>query len=150
VNDQPAGQGPVAPEWLTIEQAAGWLQVSTKTIRRYIEAGSLPAVNLGGRAIRIRRKDLEAWLESRRVEPGGSLHHQAHLERKVERQERRAARHRHPPTLEELARMKVGVVQENPLTLCCNTCGAIWQAQVHANGKLARQALCCPNKCNCE
>ncbi len=81
---QPGGT-PLSPEWLTIEQAARWLQVSTKTIRRYIEAGSLPAINLGGRAIRIRRQDLDAWLQTRRIEPGASLRHQEHEQRREER-----------------------------------------------------------------
>ncbi len=79
----------VPPEWLTVEQVAEWLQVSTKTIRRYIEDGSLPAVNLGGRAIRIRRQDLDAWLEKRRVEPGISIRRQEHEERRERRRQRK-------------------------------------------------------------
>ena len=84
-----AGGVTVTPEWLTVEQVAEWLQVSTKTIRRYIEDGSLPAVNLGGRAIRIRRQDLEVWLQNRRVEPGASLRRQNHLERREQRRQRK-------------------------------------------------------------
>ncbi len=80
------------PEWLTVEQVAEWLQVSTKTIRRYIEAGTLPAVNLGGRAIRIRREDIEAWLQTRRVEPGTSLREQARAERKLAHEQAREQR----------------------------------------------------------
>ncbi len=87
--DNQTGRLPISPEWLTIEQAAQWLQVSTKTIRRYIEAGSLPAVNLGGRAIRIRRQDLEAFLQNRRVEPGVSLRRQEHLARREQRRQRK-------------------------------------------------------------
>ncbi len=90
--DNQAGGAGVQPEWLTIEQVADWLQVSTNTIRRYIEDGSLPAVNLGGRAIRIRRQDLDAWLEKRRVEPGVSIRQQDHLERRERREERRQRR----------------------------------------------------------
>ncbi len=82
-----AGGAAVPPEWLTVEQVAEWLQVSTKTIRRYIEDGSLPAVNLGGRAIRIRRQDLETWLQNRRVEPGIPLRRQEHLERRERRRQ---------------------------------------------------------------
>jgi excisionase family DNA binding protein len=89
VEDNQAGGGIVSPEWLTIEQVAEWLQVSTRTIRRYIEDGSLPAVNLGGRAIRIRRQDLEAWLENRRVEPGVSIRKQDHLVRRERRRQRK-------------------------------------------------------------
>jgi excisionase family DNA binding protein len=86
--NQPTDPAPVFPEWMTVEQAAEWLQVSTKTIRRYIEGGSLPAVNLGGRAIRIRRPDLEEWLETRRIEPGVSLRRQEREERRNERRQR--------------------------------------------------------------
>ncbi len=84
-----AGGAPIPPEWLTVEQVADWLQVSTKTIRRYIEDGSLPAVNLGGRAIRIRRQDLETWLQNRRVEPGVSLRRQEHQQRREQRRQRK-------------------------------------------------------------
>ncbi len=87
-----AGGAALPPEWLTVEQVADWLHVSTKTIRRYIEDGSLPAVNLGGRAIRIRRQDLEAWLEKRRVEPAVSIRRQEHEQRREEREQRREER----------------------------------------------------------
>ncbi len=90
--ENPAGGAALQPEWLTVEQVADWLQVSTKTIRRYIEDGSLPAVNLGGRAIRIRRQDLEAWLEKRRVEPGVSIRRQEYEQREQRREERRQER----------------------------------------------------------
>jgi excisionase family DNA binding protein len=85
--ENPAGGAARSPEWMTVEQVAEWLQVSTKTIRRYIEDGSLPAVNLGGRAIRIRRQDLEVWLQNRRVEPGASLHRQEQHERREQRRQ---------------------------------------------------------------
>jgi excisionase family DNA binding protein len=65
--DNQADQAPGLGEWLTVVQVTEWLQVSTRTIRRHMESGSLPAVNLGGRAVRIRRADLEAWLQTRRV-----------------------------------------------------------------------------------
>jgi excisionase family DNA binding protein len=68
---------------------ADWLKVSTKTIRRYTDDGSLPAVNLGGRAIRTRRQDLESWLQNRRVEPVVSTYRQSHLERHERRRQRR-------------------------------------------------------------
>ncbi len=140
-----------SPEWLTIEQAADWLQVSTKTIRRYIEGGSIPAVNLGGRAIRIRRQDLEAWLETRRIEPGVSLRR---LDRQERQEERRQRRYHvlHPPrhaTAEELERVNVSIAEENPLILRCNNCGTTWTPELHANGRLKRGAWCCPHGCNC-
>ncbi len=148
--DQPAGQTPNPLEWLTIEQAAGWLQVSTKTIRRYIEAGSLPAVNLGGRAIRIRRQDLESWLQTRRIEPGVSLRRQERLERAEERRQRHALHDRlRDITPDRLSEVNLSIEQENPLVLRCNTCGATWSPKQRSNGKLVRQSWCCPNGCNC-
>tara|TARA_R110000868_G_scaffold330273_1_gene591215 strand:- start:4520 stop:4693 length:174 start_codon:yes stop_codon:yes gene_type:complete len=45
----------------TISQAADLLQVNPRTIRRLIDAGKLPSVRVG-RAIRIRRSDLEQLL----------------------------------------------------------------------------------------
>ena len=48
------------PVYLSLEEAAEAMSVSTKTIRRWIAAGTLPAYRCGARAIRIRLEDLEA------------------------------------------------------------------------------------------
>lgn len=45
---------------LTIKEAAADLGVATKTIRRWISQGLLPAERVGPRLIRIRPDDLEA------------------------------------------------------------------------------------------
>jgi excisionase family DNA binding protein len=50
------------PRWLTIQSAAVWLDVSTKTIRRRIATGELPAYRCGKRGIRIKTEDLEAMM----------------------------------------------------------------------------------------
>lgn len=150
--EEDQSRGPASsPEWLTIEQAAEWLQVSTKTIRRYIESGSLPAVNLGGRAIRIRRQDLDAWLETRRIEPGVSLRRLDRQERQEERRQRRGYALRAPrhANAEELEQVKVSIAQEDPLMLRCNTCETTWTPELHPNGRLKRSAWCCPQGCNC-
>ena len=47
-------------EWLTREQAAEHLGVSTKTISHYVERGTLKAHKLG-RLLRFRREDLDAF-----------------------------------------------------------------------------------------
>ncbi len=130
---------PNAPEWYTIEQAAEWLQVSTKTIRRYIEAGSLPAVNLGGRAIRIRRQDLEAWLQTRRVEPG--LRGRRRL---------RLGRRPHKATADELANVGVSIAGTSPLQFRCERCGTVWIPEVRASGRLAHRSWRCPRGCNAD
>lgn len=49
---------------LTIEEAADFLHVSVKTIRRLIEHGTLPTQRIG-RQLRIRRGDLQGDLVTR-------------------------------------------------------------------------------------
>ena len=46
------------PRWLTIQEAADILRVSTRTIRKWIKAGELQAKKIGG-VWRIRRKEVE-------------------------------------------------------------------------------------------
>lgn len=49
---------------LTVREVAAELRVSEDTIRRRIDAGELPAVQLGGRgkSIRIPARELQEWL----------------------------------------------------------------------------------------
>ena len=46
-------------QWLTLAQAAEILGVCTRTIRRRIAAGELPAYKIGRKAIRIKIADLD-------------------------------------------------------------------------------------------
>lgn len=55
-------------EFLDVAGAAAVLRVSTKSIRRAIECGALQHYRFG-RVIRIRREDLDTWVEAHRVEP---------------------------------------------------------------------------------
>lgn len=50
------------PVYLSLEQAAELMSMSTKTIRRRISDGTIPAYQCGRRPIRIRLEDLEAAL----------------------------------------------------------------------------------------
>ena len=68
----PKVQGPQhklrrAPQLLTVEDAAIRLSVSTKSIRRWIEAGELPAVRLG-RAVRIEEGAVADFVDGRLIE----------------------------------------------------------------------------------
>lgn len=45
---------------LSVAEAATRLSVSQLTVRRWIAAGTLPAVRYGSRIIRVRRADLDA------------------------------------------------------------------------------------------
>lgn len=47
------------PVYLTLDEAAECMSVSTKTIRRWIAADILPAYRCGRRTIRVRLDDLE-------------------------------------------------------------------------------------------
>ena len=49
------------PRWLSIAAAAVWVGVSTKTIRRRIADGELPAYRCGG-TIRIKTDDVEGMM----------------------------------------------------------------------------------------
>ncbi len=55
----------VGPTLYTILQTAGFLQVSTKTIRRWIETGDLVAHRLGHQ-FRISELDLQTFIKMRR------------------------------------------------------------------------------------
>ena len=56
------------PEFLALREAATLLGMHWKVLRRAIEDGELRAYKLRSR-IRIRRADLDEWVESNRVKP---------------------------------------------------------------------------------
>ena len=60
-------------EWLSTADAADRLGINTRTLYRLIDAGEIPAYKFG-RVIRVQGKDVEAFVENARVEPG-SLEH---------------------------------------------------------------------------
>jgi excisionase family DNA binding protein len=51
-----------ARAYVGIPEAAVYLDVATKTIRRYITDGTLPAYRLGNRVIKVKIADLESVL----------------------------------------------------------------------------------------
>ena len=54
-------------EYLTVDQAASYLQLSTSSIRSYIRGGKLKAFRIAGRRkVLIQRADLMALLEPAR------------------------------------------------------------------------------------
>lgn len=55
-------------ELLTVAEVADLLRVSTMTVYRLIRGGELPAVRVG-RNYRVRRGDLDSYLEQQVVEP---------------------------------------------------------------------------------
>ena len=60
-------------EWLSTADAAKALGITPRTLYRFIDQGELPAYRFG-RVIRIKRADVDAFIEGARIEPG-SLEH---------------------------------------------------------------------------
>jgi excisionase family DNA binding protein len=58
------------PDLLTAREVAEAMRVSTMTVYRLIKAGDLPAIRVG-KHLRIRRAELEAYLDARTVAPDG-------------------------------------------------------------------------------
>ena len=56
-------------ESLKLSEVAQRLGVSEKTARRYVRAGTLPSVFIGG-AYRVSEDDLEEYVRRARVQPG--------------------------------------------------------------------------------
>ena len=62
----PSACPPDARDILTVEQVAAWLQVHPRQVQRL----GVPCRDLGHKTVRYHRKDVEAWLEERRVATG--------------------------------------------------------------------------------
>lgn len=56
-------------DWLSTADAAKSLGITPRTLYRFINQGDLPAYRFG-RVIRVKRVDIEAFVESSRIEPG--------------------------------------------------------------------------------
>lgn len=72
-------------ELWTVAQAAEHMGCSEKTVRRLLEAGRLPYINVSTRITRIDPVDVEIYLESRRVRAGA-------LQEKTKKTARRGVR----------------------------------------------------------
>jgi excisionase family DNA binding protein len=59
--------------WLTVRQVARELGVVTRTVHGLINSGQLTGYWIG-RVIRVRRVDLDRYLESVRIAPGALSH----------------------------------------------------------------------------
>lgn len=56
-------------DWLSTADAAKALGITPRTLYRFINQGDLPAYRFG-RVIRVKRVDVDAFIESSRIEPG--------------------------------------------------------------------------------
>jgi excisionase family DNA binding protein len=64
---------PEGVRWLSTKEASDRLGVTLRSLYRFIDEGALCAYRFG-RVIRLRERDLERFIESRRIEPGTLEH----------------------------------------------------------------------------
>lgn len=60
-------------EWLNTEEAAKSLGITTRTLYRFIDRGEIDAYRFG-RVFRLKRHDVDSFIESCKVEPGSLSH----------------------------------------------------------------------------
>ena len=58
-------------EVMTVSEVAQYLRVNPQTVYRKAKAGELPAVRIG-RAIRVRRSELDEWLKTWTLQKSGT------------------------------------------------------------------------------
>lgn len=59
--------------WMSTQEAARRLGITPRTLYRFVDEGALPAYKMG-RVFRLKRSDVDAYMEASRIEPG-SLEH---------------------------------------------------------------------------
>lgn len=64
---------PKTGDWLSTADAADALGITPRTLYRMIDNGDVAAFRFG-RVIRLRRVDVDAFIERSRVEPGSLRH----------------------------------------------------------------------------
>jgi excisionase family DNA binding protein len=65
---QPNSNKPEQPGFLTVKETAWYLRLCEKQVRRLIARGELPAYRFGT-ALRIKKEDIDAYAEARRIHP---------------------------------------------------------------------------------
>ena len=60
-------------EWLSTQEAARRLGITTRTLYRFVDQGELPAYRMG-RVIRLQGSDIDAFIAKSRIEPGTLEH----------------------------------------------------------------------------
>ncbi len=59
--------------WLSTAEAAKRLGITPRTLYRFIDQGEIPAYRFG-RVIRLKAEEVDAFIESCRIEPGTLEH----------------------------------------------------------------------------
>ena len=65
--------GSTGTDWLSSDEAARRMGITPRTLYRMIDEGHVPAYRMG-RVLRLRTSDVDACIESCRVEPGTLAH----------------------------------------------------------------------------
>lgn len=60
-------------EWMSTATAAERLGITNRTLYRFIDEGQIAAYKFG-RVIRLQKRDVDAFIEASRVEPGTMSH----------------------------------------------------------------------------
>ena len=58
---------------MSTQEAARRLGITTRTLYRFVDEGALPAYKMG-RVFRLKQADVDAFIESSRIEPGTLEH----------------------------------------------------------------------------
>jgi excisionase family DNA binding protein len=66
-------RGDTTIQWLSTAEAANRLGITPRTLYRFIDEGQLPAYRFG-RVIRLKAAEVDAFIESCRIEPGTLEH----------------------------------------------------------------------------
>jgi excisionase family DNA binding protein len=60
-------------EWLSTQEASRRLGITTRTLYRFVDQGEIPAYRMG-RVIRLQARDIDAYIERSRIQPGTLEH----------------------------------------------------------------------------
>ena len=66
----PSGSVTESGDWVTVHEVARVLRLTSQTVARFVRRGDLPADDPRARSPRIRRCDLDAFIEASRIQPG--------------------------------------------------------------------------------
>ncbi len=59
--------------WMTTQEAARRMGVTPRTLYRFIDDGGIPAYKMG-RVFRVKKSDVDAYIESVAIKPGSLSH----------------------------------------------------------------------------
>ena len=59
--------------WMSTQEAAKRLGVTTRTLYRFVDEGTLPAYKMG-RVFRLQQSDVDEFIERSRIQPGTLEH----------------------------------------------------------------------------